>query len=164
MSDKPAAPVGAPSIFSQELADEICRQMATGRSLRSVCREKGMPDLSTVIRWLAKEGPKWDEFRTQYTRAREAMADAMAEELLEISDDGSNDWMDRQRQDGSTERVLDHEHVQRSKLRVDTRKWLASKVAPKKYGERITQEHTGDGLTALADALESGRKRCATQS
>jgi hypothetical protein len=141
MNDKPTAPVGAPSIFSQDLADEICRLMATGRSLRSVCRGEGMPDLSTVIRWLAKEGPKWDEFRAQYARAREAMADAMSEEILDIADDGRNDTYTTE--DGQERTNWDV--IGRSKLRVDARKWLLSKVAPRKYGERVTQEHTGAG-------------------
>jgi len=68
--------------------------------------------------------------------------DALAEEILEISDDGSNDWMERKRQDGSVETVLNSEHINRSRLRVDSRKWLLSKMAPKKYGDRI--EIAGD--------------------
>lgn len=114
--------------------------MAEGRSLRDVCRDPDMPSLATVFRWLADENKS--QFREQYARAREAMADAMADELLEIADDGTNDWTERRRQDGSSETVLNGEHVQRSRLRVDARKWLLSKVAPKKYGEKL--ELAGD--------------------
>lgn len=150
-------PVGRPSKFTPELGALICKRMSKGRSLRTVCKAEGMPDIGTVLRWLAKEGPEWDEFRRQYARAREAMADAMSEEILDIADDGSNDtYVD---DEGKTK--TDWDVVARSKLRIDARKWLLSKVAPRKYGERITQEHTGDGLTALADALDSGRKRTA---
>ena len=55
--------------------------------------------------------------------------------MLEIADDGRNDWIVRLRKDGSTETVVDNEAVQRSRLRIDTRKWLLSKLSPKKYGD-----------------------------
>jgi len=74
-----------------------------------------MPDKSTVFRWLAKH----DAFRDQYARAQEDRAAAMAEDILEIADD---------------EAIAD---VQRAKLRVDTRKWLMSKMSPKKYGDKV---------------------------
>lgn len=71
----------------------------------------------------------------------------MAEEIQEISDDGSNDWMERE---GIT--VADHEHIQRSKLRVDSRKWLLSKMMPKKYGDRVSAEVTGaDGKDLIPE-------------
>ena len=69
-------------------------------------------------------------------------ADHFADEIIEIADDASNDWMERERKDGSTEAVLNYEHVQRSRLRIDARKWLMARMAPKKYGDKIT--HTGD--------------------
>ena len=77
----------------------------------------------------------------QYARAKELQAEYLLGESVEIADDGTNDWMERQRQDGSV--AVDHEHIQRSKLRVDTRKWAMSKMAPKKYGERVAMEHSG---------------------
>lgn len=86
--------------------------------------------------WLDGSRP---EFSEQYARAREAQADKLAEEALTIADDGRNDtYTDA---DGNVK--TDSEVIQRSKLRVDTRKWLASKMAPKKYGDKVTQEHTG---------------------
>lgn len=72
-------------------------------------------------------------------RAREAQADTLAEEILQIADDGSNDTYT----DDEGRTHVDYDHISRSKLRVDARKWLASKMAPKKYGDRITNEHTG---------------------
>jgi len=68
---------------------------------------------------------------------------AMADELLEVADDGKNDWMERQGEDDQKLYVLNGEHVQRSRIRVDTRKWLLSKALPKVYGDKLTQEHTG---------------------
>jgi hypothetical protein len=96
-----------------------------------------MPDKATVFRWLAQN----EGFRDQYARAREAQADALFDEMLDIADDGSNDWMERKREDGSTEEVLNHEHIQRSKLRIDARKWMAGKLRPKVYGDATTLKH-----------------------
>jgi hypothetical protein len=91
------------------------------------------------MRWLAEH----QEFRDQYARAREAQADYWAEEIVEIADDGTNDYVDRQNKDGSTYETVNSEHINRSRLRVDTRKWLMARMAPKKYGDRITQEVSG---------------------
>lgn len=131
---------GRPTTYNEEIAAEICARIAEGQSLRTICQDEDMPDASTVFRWL----PRQPEFRDQYTHAREAAADAMSEDIMDIADDGTNDWMERKRPDGSTEEVLNSEHIQRSKLRVDTRKWLMSKLAPKKYGEKVTHAHGGD--------------------
>jgi hypothetical protein len=81
-------------------------------------------------------------FREQYARARESQADYYAEEIIQISDDGTNDWMERrsEAEKGAgvdTGWVLNGEHVQRSRLRVDARKWYAGKLAPKKYGDKL---------------------------
>ncbi len=66
-------------------------------------------------------------------------ADALFDEALEIADDASGDWT----ADKDGKKTLDHEHVQRSRLRVDTRKWAAGKLAPKRYGDKL--QHTGEG-------------------
>lgn len=126
---------GRPSTFSTAVASAICDRLTNGESLREICRSEGMPDKSTVMRWLGTN----EEFRDQYARAREAQADHFADEILEIADDGSNDWMER-KQGEETVTVVDHEHISRSKLRVDARKWLMSKMAPKKYGDRLALE------------------------
>lgn len=120
--------------FSDVIADRICDALADARSLRSICCEPDMPSQSTVFRWLADE--RRGAFREQYARAREAQADALFDEMLDIADDGTNDWMERKREDGSTDEVVNHEHISRSKLRVDARKWMAGKLSPKKYGEK----------------------------
>jgi hypothetical protein len=92
-----------------------------------------MPSMTTVMRWLA-DGTK-QEFRLHYAHAREAQADLLAAEILEIADDSSGDIITNK--DGSTR--LDREFVARARLRVDARKWMASKLAPKKYGVKIKQ-------------------------
>lgn len=132
-------PGGRPSDYTPEIVSEICELIANGMSVREICRAEHMPDMRTVFRWLAKH----DEFRQQYARAREAQADYLAEEILDIADDGQNDWMDRQVAPGVFARVQDQEAINRSRLRVDARKWIMSKLQPKKYGDKVTQEHTG---------------------
>lgn len=123
--------------------------------MREVCRSDEMPGEATVYRWLAEH----EDFREKYVRAREAQADAIFEEILEIADDGTNDWTERQNSDGSSYTVVDHEHVSRSKLRVDARKWMASKLAPKKYGDRIHTEHSGSvGIEQIMADLDGGSK------
>jgi tyrosyl-tRNA synthetase len=104
-----------------------------------------MPPPSTVIKWVHAD---WDGFGKQYAEAREAQAHALADDLLEIADDGRNDWMAKN--DGENAAYeLNGEHVQRSRLRLDTRKWLASKILPKVYGEKITQEVTTENVHRL---------------
>jgi hypothetical protein len=132
---------GRPSEYSEELADRICDALSDARSLRSICCDQDMPSQSTVFRWLADD--RYASFRERYARAREAQADAIFDEILDIADDGSNDWIERRRDDGSVDTVLDHEHVQRSKLRIEARRWMAGKLRPKVYGDKIEHEHTG---------------------
>lgn len=76
----------------------------------------------------------------------------MADEVFDISDDGTNDWTTRQLPNGTLTPVLDTEHVARSRLRFDARRWYLSKLAPKRYGDRLTQEITGpDGGPIVID-------------
>ena len=125
--------MGRPSSYTLQLVDEICAKLAEGNSMRSVCREKDMPSMATVFRWL-REKP---EFQEQYARAKEESADALFDEIQDIADDGSNDWMERLDKEGENNGwQLNGEHVQRSKLRVDTRKWMMAKMKPKKYGDK----------------------------
>jgi len=154
-------PGGRPSDYSVEITSAICVRLGLGESLREICRDESMPDKSTVMRWLAAHA----EFRDQYAGAREAQADYYAEEIIEISDDGSNDWMERRRNDGSTEEVENHEVLARSRLRVDTRKWLMARMAPKKYGDKVTQEVTGaDGAPLVPIINLTGRSEPSSSS
>lgn len=133
---------GRPSKFNQALADKICEELADARSLRSICLDDGMPSQTTIFRWLADD--RYSSFREQYTRAREAQADAIFDEILDIADDASNDWMERRSsEDEPLGWQLNGEHVQRSKLRIEARKWMAGKLAPKKYSDKLEIEHSG---------------------
>lgn len=131
--------MGRPSDYNSEIAAQICGRIADGESLRAICRDESMPASSTVFVWLQKH----PVFVEQYTRAREAQADAMADDILDISDNATNDWMQRNHGEDDPGWVANGEHIQRSKLRVDSRKWLASKLQPKKYGDKIDHSLTG---------------------
>lgn len=128
--------MGRPSKYSAELADLICERLAEGESLRAICQDDNFPGKATVFRWLAAH----EEFRDQYAHAREAQSDTLFDEILDIADDASNDWMQRHGKDGSPAWAENGEAMARSKLRVDARKWMVGKLQPKKYGERISQE------------------------
>lgn len=138
--------VGRPSIYTQELADIICAKLATGVSLRTVCKEEEMPAIQTIFNWLRSK----EEFLGQYARAKEESADALADEILDIADDGSNDWM-KVHKGGYSTTLVDQEAVQRSKLRVETRKWIASKLKPKKYGDKV--DVTSDGKAIVSNTI-----------
>lgn len=133
---------GRPSGYSDEIAAIICQRIADGESLRAICRDDDMPAMAAVFRWLADKDRAF--FREQYTRAREAQADAIVDEILEIADDGSNDWMERRNSDG--ENIgwsFNGEAARRSQIRIDARKWLAARMNPKKYSEKQMLEHSG---------------------
>lgn len=128
---------GRPSKFTKAVADSICEQIAQGRSLRSICQSKTMPSMATVMNWLAIN----DVFLEQYARAREAQADALFDEIIDIADNSDN------------------ESVQVAKLRIDARKWMAGKLKPKKYGDSSRIDHTSsDGSMSPPDATEAANR------
>jgi hypothetical protein len=126
---------GRPSKYSAELVDKICELTATtNRSLQSICADLEVSP-RTVLEWLADSSK--EEFTQKYARAKDMQADFLVAEILEISDDTTQDLLDGQfGQQGNAAAV------QRAKLKVDSRKWIASKLAPKKYGDKV--EHTGN--------------------
>lgn len=108
--------------------------MMQGESVRSICKSEVLPVQATIYKWLAAQ----PEFAEQYARARAIQADVLAEEIIAIADDSSGDTYT---DDEGVKRV-DHEHVQRARLRVDARKWYVAKLAPKVYGDATTLKHT----------------------
>ena len=144
---------GHPIEYSDEIATNICERIAGGESLRKICLSDDMPAQSTVYKWLLD--PAKADFVEQYTRARELQADTLFDECQDIADDGSNDWMaDKDEEEGTK---YNGDAVQRSRLRIDTRKWMAGKLRPKKYGEKVEVEH---GVTDhMADIILERRKR-----
>jgi hypothetical protein len=115
------------STYSFEVTEKICQQMAEGKGLRAICSQPDMPARTTVLRWLEDQ----PGFRTRYQYAREALLDFYSEEILKIAFDDSGDLI----VDG--DRVMSGHHVvQRARLKVDTLKWIMSKLGPKKWGDR----------------------------
>jgi hypothetical protein len=128
--------VGRPDLYTPELGDYIAEQIASGKSIRTICAPDDMPAISTIYRWL-RVHPLFSE---QYAKAKEDQADAMVEEMLDIADDTDED-------------------VKRSRLKVDTRKWLASKFKAKKFGDSAMIKHAdADGgnlsLSAILGAID----------
>lgn len=106
-----------------------------------------LPTYMTVAGWLRGN----EKFQALYAQAKSDQADILAEEMLEIADKATNDWMERNDKDNPGY-TLNGEAVARSRLRIETRKWLAGKLRPKKYGEKI--EHSGTmGVSVLQDFL-----------
>ncbi len=132
--------MSTPTPYSKEIARNICERIANGEALKHICEGEDYPNESTVHDWVNKKS----EFAKLYAHARARQADHYAQEILEIADDSSKDFIDSE--DG---KKLDSEHVQRSKLRIDTRKWLAAKLAPKRYGDKTHVEHSGDAQKPL---------------
>lgn len=124
--------------YTPELFDEICNLIAySDRGLVSICKEKGL-NANSFYEWVAKD----KELGDKYARARELQAEYLADQIIEIADDGTNDYMAITKGDESYN-VEDREVTNRSKLRVDARKWKASKLAPKKYGDKVSTELSG---------------------
>lgn len=125
---------GRPGSYNPEIADEIVHRLAEGEALIAICRDAHMPARSTVHGWYIDDV---EGFAAKYARARDAGLERMAEETIEIADDSGLDVVmtdDGPRPDG--------EVINRAKLRVDTRKWLLSKLAPKRYGDRLQVDAT----------------------
>src|SRR3990167_3222013 len=123
---------GRPSIYSDAICEEICLRLAAGESLVKICDSPHLPDRVTVIRWLID--PAKTLFRNSYTEARAAQAELLADEMLSIADDSRNDFMERLAKNGEIEQVPNWEHVNRSRLRVDARKFVMEQLRPKVHG------------------------------
>ena len=89
---------GRPSAYSEEIAVEILSRMASGESVKAICDDEHMPARSTVMLWVADDR---EGFSDRYAKACQARAHYWADELLDIADDGSNDWMERYDSDGN---------------------------------------------------------------
>jgi hypothetical protein len=131
--------MGRPSIYSEEMIQALLIRLSAGESLHRICKDDHMPAFTTVFNWINTK----PDFMNRYEKAKELGCEAMAEEMMEIADDDTQD-------------------TQRSRLRVDTRKWYLSKIKAKKYGEKLdtTVTHkfsdlTDDELDARIKELEN---------
>jgi hypothetical protein len=134
---KKAHSQGVP-LFSLELMTKFCERMCNGEAPTQICKDPTMPSYPTLMRWYTSDDPQYDAFKVMYEESQKIMWFYHADQLIQISDDSSNDYMDRYNKfTDENERVLDPENVQRSRLRVDTRKFLLAKMLPKIFGEKM---------------------------
>lgn len=138
--------------YSQQEKDKIFETVFTeiinGRAVRNILKDEGMPNATTFFQWLSED----EEKNKQYARACELRAEAIFDEILEIADDKSQDEL-------HTENAIiqNSEFIQRSRVRIDARKWVASKLNPKKFGDKIQTEHSGE-ITTNVISLGNGIK------
>ena len=134
---------GRPSDYTPDLADRLCAELADGRSLRSVCLADDMPSKATVFNWLRTI----PEFLDQYTRAKEEAADSLADDIVDIADERDGKAI---MADGAEVAVVfDSTAVARNRLRVDSRKWIAAKLKPKKYGDKVEVDNKHSGVVGI---------------
>lgn len=123
---------GRPSDYTEERAADICALLGEGNSLKDICELENMPTRSTVYLWLAKH----KEFSDMYARAREEQADTFADEIVSIADTATNETANAVR------------------VRVDARKWVASKLKARTYGDKQQMEHSGPGGGPVVTRVE----------
>jgi hypothetical protein len=123
--------------YSQEIADAICAKMAEGRGLRDVLRDDGMPSIGTFLRWVSER----PELAEQYAHARALCLDAMAEDIIDIADTPEIGKKTVSKATGLE--ITEGDMVEHRRLRIESRKWLLAKMAPKKYGDKVQTELTG---------------------
>lgn len=114
----------------QAVMGEICTRLVDGESLRKICRDEHMPAISTVMLWLTQD----ETLSEQYARAKTEQADTIFQEVLDIADSATN------------------EDVQVARLKIDARKWMAGKLKPKVYGEKIDHV-SSDGSMKMPDRI-----------
>lgn len=141
----PKRPAHRPSSYTPEMAARICDLIASGQSLRTACKPSDMPDPSTVLRW-REQNP---DFHRQYAQACTERAWGLVEDALDIADDAAHDFVP----DGEGGQRFNSEAVQRSRLRVDTRKWFASKLAPREFADKLDVNHGVQPENPLAKLL-----------
>lgn len=129
--------MGRASEYTAEIGDIICERISEGQSLRKVCDADDMPNKATVFRWLAAN----KEFSDQYARARETQADTLFDDVLAIAD-----------QYDTISEAVNPDLIQRAKLRIDARKWMAGKLRPKVYGDKL--ELAGDASAPLTVVIK----------
>lgn len=130
--------MGRPSTYSEVIADAICDEIAIGRSVLQICEDKDFPGERTVYRWLEQH----EEFRQKYARAREFQAEHYAAQIVALADTPVEARKVVIKPDGSEEITIG-DAVERTKVQIDARKWYAARLNPKKYGDKVQNEHSG---------------------
>jgi hypothetical protein len=167
-SNKPKAKTGAPRKYDREVVGQyVCSQLKAGRSLDSICKDEGMPSISSFLTWVEEDSP--EGLAEHYAQARKIGYSLLADEIIALSDK-THEWVTIQELDGDGKPLFDAKGVPRLKqvllplnsdvvahkrVQIDTRKWMLSKMLPKVYGDKVTQEHTGaDGGPIAVAAVD----------
>lgn len=159
VKEEPKAKVeerGRPTVYTEALAAEICKRVADGETLSQVCRSEHIPPRTTIMGWILDDR---EGFSVRYARAKDMQIEYWADELLDVSDDGTNDYMKRAGADDDENSgwVVNGEHIARSRLRVDSRKWLLSKLKPDRYGDKVMHAgHDGGQLQPIVYVTTTG--------
>lgn len=144
-------PSGRISDYTQDIATLICERIVEGESLRSICKAEDMPAIRTVFQWLAKH----EIFAQQYARAREAQADTLADEIIDIADTPMVGVTIKTDEEGKVE-TTEGDMIAHRRLQVDARKWIASKLKPKKYGDKLDLDHSGGVSISVITGVPTG--------
>lgn len=149
---------GRPTDYSEEIAQEICEIVSTyPYGLKKLTRIfTNLPAESTINLWRYKH----EKFSVDYQKAKLRQADLLAEECLDIADDVSGDYIETD--DGNVK--CNSEFVNRSRLRIDTRKWLAAKLLPKQYGDQKQVEELTADKERLKQELRDLQERLDAQN
>jgi hypothetical protein len=145
---------GGPIPYSPEIADRVLGELMEGRTLIEVCNGPGMPSIGAVHLWVRRDQ---DGFAARYREAREIGSQIMVDELITIGDDSRRDQLRHRTEGGETVVVVDHENINRSRLRCENRKWILSKALPRIYGDRLevsAKHDAGDGWAELLKAVD----------
>ena len=134
------------SQYTDKKAELICELISRGKSLRQICELDDFPSISTVHYWLRSN----EEFQNHYARACEMRADFIFEQIQEIAFDDSRDVTGELQMPNAVA-------VQRDRLKVDSLKWMLGKMMPKKYGDKLEVDHTGE--VTLSARIAGARKR-----
>lgn len=157
---KPKHPGGRPTKYSPEMAEKICRAVATTTDgLKTMCNKRpDLPNADTVREWRYL----YPEFSGKYAQAKMIQADLLAEDCIDIADDSSNDI----KINDEGYETFNGEFAARSRIRIDTRKWMASKLLPKQYGgdkelqdEKDKNEKLKEEIRQLRSELDAQNKR-----
>jgi hypothetical protein len=145
--------IGRPSKYTQELADEICETIAAnGVALSTLCKQNPhWPHVDTLYQWMNVH----PSFSEAYAKAKRRQVTAFVEDIIKISDDSSRDTVTNE--DGKES--FNHEWVARSRLRVDTRKWIAAKLVPRLYGDNALARELADEIEEFRQKLKLGSKK-----
>jgi len=143
---KTKKPNGRPTIFNETLAAKICQRIADGESIRAICSDPDMPSTTAIFRWIANG--KYDGFRQLYEASMQIRLETLGDGLIELADAPI---------ERNAAGAIDSAAVQMRRLQIETRRWILSKLLPRKYGDRMGLDHQGEGinLTVVTGVPES---------